>query len=153
VLPQAELKRLLEKTHFSMAQQDVRYYLNGMLFELNDKELRVVATDGHRLALSQTALREKAGSLQQVIVPRKGVLELQRVLQTQGDVQLAIGQNHIQVQVDGVRFTSKLIDGRFPEYSRVIPSDPPRIVKTDRIALRNIGPPTLSLIPPIDPVV
>lgn len=136
-LPQSELRRLLERTHFSMAQQDVRYYLNGMLFELNESELRVVATDGHRLGLAKAKLAEKVSSPLQVILPRKGVLELQRILGTEGEVRLALSSNHIQVQLEGVRFTSKLIDGKFPEYSRVIPVDPPRIVKADRVLLRS----------------
>ncbi len=83
-MPRKELLRLLEKTHFSMAQQDVRYYLNGMLLEIDGPLLRAVATDGHRLALCEAALAAKAKSSQQVIVPRKGVLELQRVLTAEG---------------------------------------------------------------------
>ena len=133
---QADLRRLLDKTHFSMAQQDVRYYLNGMLLETDGKMLRTVATDGHRLALCEMDLPSKSGS-QQVIVPRKGVLELQRLLGTEGDVQITIGSNHIRAQIGDVRFTSKLIDGRFPEYSRVIPSAPPKSVLADREVLRS----------------
>jgi DNA polymerase-3 subunit beta len=134
-IPQADLKRLLDKTHFSMAQQDVRYYLNGMLLETDGKMLRTVATDGHRLALCEMDLPSK-GSGQQVIVPRKGVLELQRLLGTEGDVEVTIGTNHIRAQIGDVRFTSKLIDGRFPEYGRVIPSAPPKAVVADRETLR-----------------
>jgi len=134
-IPQADLKRLLDKTHFSMAQQDVRYYLNGMLLETDGKMLRTVATDGHRLALCEMDLPAK-GSGQQVIVPRKGVLELQRLLGTEGDVEVTIGTNHIRAQIGDVRFTSKLIDGRFPEYGRVIPSAPPKAVVADRETLR-----------------
>ncbi len=134
-LPQADLRRLLDKTHFSMAQQDVRYYLNGMLLETDGKMLRTVATDGHRLALCEMDLPSKATG-QQVIVPRKGVLELQRLLGTEGDVQITIGSNHIRAQIGDVRFTSKLIDGRFPEYSRVIPAASPKAVIADREALR-----------------
>ncbi len=132
---QADLHRLLDKTHFSMAQQDVRYYLNGMLLETDGKMLRTVATDGHRLALCEMDLPSKATG-QQVIVPRKGVLELQRLLGTEGDVQITIGSNHIRAQIGDVRFTSKLIDGRFPEYSRVIPAASPKAVIADREALR-----------------
>ncbi len=113
-VPRKELLRLLEKTHFSMAQQDVRYYLNGMLLEIDGLVLRAVATDGHRLALCETALAAKAKTSQQVIVPRKGVLELQRVLTDEGVADLAIGTNHVRAQIGDVRFTSKLIDGRFP---------------------------------------
>jgi len=133
---QAELRRLIDKTHFSMAQQDVRYYLNGLLFETEGKSLRAVATDGHRLALCETKLDSPAKTAQQVIVPRKGVLELQRILGTEGQLELAIGTNHVRVQIGDIRFTSKLIDGRFPEYGRVVPSAPTKIVQADREPLR-----------------
>ena len=135
-VPRKELQRLLEKTHFSMAQQDVRYYLNGMLLEIDGALLRAVATDGHRLALCETALAAKAKTSQQVIVPRKGVLELQRVLTADGIADLAIGTNHVRAQIGDVRFTSKLIDGRFPEYSRVIPVAPASAIRADRDVLR-----------------
>jgi DNA polymerase-3 subunit beta len=137
-LPQAELSRLISKTHFSMAQQDVRYYLNGTLFETDGKLLRTVATDGHRLAIAETALTGsgKAVQAQQVIVPRKGVLELQRILGGSGDVEIAIGSNHIRLQIGDIRFTSKLIDGKFPEYGRVIPANPGKIAVVDREMMR-----------------
>ncbi len=135
-IPRKELLRLLEKTHFSMAQQDVRYYLNGMLLEIDAMSLRAVATDGHRLALCETALAAKAKAAQQVIVPRKGVLELQRVLTAEGTADLAIGTNHVRAQIGDVRFTSKLIDGRFPEYSRVIPAAAAHAIRADRDILR-----------------
>jgi DNA polymerase-3 subunit beta len=107
---------LIDKTHFSMAQQDVRYYLNGLLLETDGKTLRAVATDGHRLALCEAELESKAKTNQQVILPRKGVLELH--------------------QIGDIRFTSKLIDGRFPEYGRVIPANPSKLVEADREGLR-----------------
>jgi len=135
-LPRKELLRLLEKTHFSMAQQDVRYYLNGMLLEIDGLSLRGVATDGHRLALCETALTAKAQTSQQVIVPRKGVLELQRVLTEDGVAEVAIGSNHVRAQIGDIRFTSKLIDGRFPEYSRVIPAAATHAIRADRDTLR-----------------
>jgi DNA polymerase-3 subunit beta len=119
-----------------MAQQDVRYYLNGLLFELSEQQLRLVATDGHRLALAEAKLATAVGAGMQVILPRKGVLELQRILGTQGEVEISISSNHMRISVEGVRFTSKLIDGRFPDYSRVIPNDPNRIVGADRVGLR-----------------
>jgi DNA polymerase-3 subunit beta len=127
-----DLLRLLEKTHFSMAQQDVRYYLNGMLLEIDGELLRAVATDGHRLALCEASLSVKAKTAQQVIVPRKGVLELQRILSAEGEAEIAIGTNHVRAQIGDVRFTSKLIDGRFPEYSRVIPAAAAAAIKADR---------------------
>src|SRR5262245_43192538 len=134
---QGEFRRLIDKTHFSMAQQDVRYYLNGMLLETEGKSLRAVATDGHRLALCETELANRAKNAQQVILPRKGVLELQRVLGTEGNLELAVGTNHIRAQVGHVRFTSKLIDGRFPEYGRVIPANPTKMIEADREVLRS----------------
>ncbi|MCS6947384.1 MAG: DNA polymerase III subunit beta, partial [Steroidobacteraceae bacterium] len=137
VVPQAEFRRLIDKTHFSMAQQDVRYYLNGMLLEAEGRSLRAVATDGHRLALAETQLGNSAKSKQQVIVPRKGVLELQRLLGEEETIELGIGSNHVRAQIGSIRFTSKLIDGKFPEYARVIPVNPPRQVKADREALRH----------------
>ena len=135
-ITQPALKRLLDKTHFSMAQQDVRYYLNGMLLETDGKSLRTVATDGHRLAFCESALEAEMGAAQQVIVPRKGVLELQRLLGGDGPVELAVGSNHVRAQIGEIRFTSKLIDGRFPEYGRVIPSSPTRMVTIGRDSLR-----------------
>jgi DNA polymerase III subunit beta len=135
-VPQAEFRRLIDKTHFSMAQQDVRYYLNGMLLETDGQTLRAVATDGHRLALCETKLEVKSKVAHQVIVPRKGVLELQRILGDSGEIELAIGTNHVRAQIGDIRFTSKLIDGRFPEYGRVIPASPTKTVEADRDALR-----------------
>src|SRR5947208_12067413 len=81
-------------------------------------------------------LSGKARATQQVIVPRKGVLELQRILGTEGAIELAVGTNHVRAQIGEIRFTSKLIDGRFPEYARVIPTNPPRTVEADRETLR-----------------
>lgn len=135
-IAQAELRRLLDQTHFSMAQQDVRYYLNGMLLETEGSTLRAVATDGHRLALCELTLESNAKAAQQVIVPRKGVLELQRILGNEGTVELSIGTNHVRAQIGDIRFTSKLIDGRFPEYSRVIPAAPTHTLKADRESFR-----------------
>ncbi len=136
-VPEAALKELIERTAFAMAQQDVRYYLNGLLFDLADKRLRCVATDGHRLALCEAALDEAVQTKRQIIVPRKGVQELQRLLEG-GDrsLELEMGRSHIRVKRDDVTFTSKLIDGRFPDYEAVIPIGADREVKVDREVLR-----------------
>jgi DNA polymerase-3 subunit beta len=136
-VPQEALARLMEKTHFSMAQQDVRYYLNGLLLETSGKSLRAVATDGHRLALAEVVLDSGKMPEQQVIVPRKGVLELQRLMGGDGKLEIELGSNHVRIQLDGIRFTSKLIDGRFPEYDRVIPQDTDNALSADRIAFRS----------------
>ncbi len=134
---QASLGKLIEKTHFSMAQQDVRYYLNGLLVETAGGNLRAVATDGHRLALSDVALDDQGLSEQQVIVPRKGVLELQRLLGDEGEIDIELGGNHIRIQLDGIRFTSKLIDGRFPEYERVIPKESSTVITVEKATFRS----------------
>ncbi len=133
---QPTLSRLIEKTHFSMAQQDVRYYLNGMLLEAAGNHLRAVATDGHRLALCEAELDGASLDEQQVIVPRKGVLELQRLMSGEGSVNLELGPNHVRIELDGIRFTSKLIDGRFPEYERVIPTESSNELTADRTAFK-----------------
>ncbi|MDX1405402.1 MAG: DNA polymerase III subunit beta [Woeseiaceae bacterium] len=135
-VPQDKLARLLDKTHFSMAQQDVRYYLNGMLLETGGNHLRAVATDGHRLALCEVELEQTDLPQQQVIVPRKGVLELQRLLDGDEALEVLFGSNHVRIQLKGIRYTSKLIDGRFPEYDRVIPKDTSNQLTADRETLR-----------------
>ena len=121
----SDLSSLLGATQFAMAQQDVRYFLNGLLFEVEPGVLRTVATDGHRLARSEIAVSgiETAGA--QRIVPRKAVLEMQRFLSSEGggDVNVQINANHISVSTDQLIFQSKLIDGRFPDYNSVIPSN------------------------------
>ena len=137
VVPEAGLKELIERTSFAMAQQDVRYYLNGLLFDLRDKTLRCVATDWHRLALCEAELETPIGSKRQIILPRKGVSELQRLLEG-GDreLELEVGRSHLRVKRDDVTFTSKLIDGRFPDYEAVIPIGADKEVQIDREALR-----------------
>jgi DNA polymerase III subunit beta len=131
-----DFRRLIDKTHFAMAQQDVRYYLNGTLLETDGQALRAVATDGHRLSWCELLLGGTAGELQQIIVPRKGVLELQRLLDGEGNIGVDLGNRHIHIQIGDVRLTSKLIDGKFPEYARVIPAQPPRVMTAPREALR-----------------
>lgn len=134
---EAGLKELIERTAFAMAQQDVRYYLNGLLFDLRDKALRCVATDGHRLAMCEAVLEETVQTKRQIIVPRKGVLELQRLLEgSDRELELEMGRSHIRVKRDDVTFTSKLIDGRFPDYEAVVPIGADREVKIDREAFR-----------------
>lgn len=120
-LTQAELRGLVEKTQFSMANQDVRYYLNGMLLEIDGNTLRSVATDGHRMAVSQTTLEQEFAN-KQIIVPRKGILELVKLLDApEQAVVLQIGSSNLRAEVNNFVFTSKLVDGRFPDYRRVLP--------------------------------
>ncbi len=128
-----KLKNLLDKTSFAMANQDVRYYLNGLLFDFQDGKLITVATDGHRLALCDLDSDLEIVGERQMIVPRKGVLELSRMLSESKDpVELALGKNHVRLVKGSTIFTSKLIDGRFPEYKAVIPKGTDRHIKIDR---------------------
>lgn len=134
------LKRLIESTGFAMAQQDVRYYLNGMLFELSaENQLKAVATDGHRLALSYAEISNisEKNSNAQAIIPRKGVLELARLFgDLDGLVTLTIGNNYIQATAEGLSFSSKLVDGKFPDYERVIPKGGNKHISMNREELR-----------------
>ncbi len=136
-ISQAQLKQLIEQTAFCMANQDVRYYLNGLLLELKQDLLRAVATDGHRLAMCEVKCDLVPGDVTQVIVPRKGVLELSRLLSDSDDIcKLELNANFLRITIDDIIFTSKLIDGRFPDYDRVIPKGGDKIVTADREVLR-----------------
>ncbi len=128
-LPQATLKLLIEATQFSMAHQDVRYYLNGMLFETEGEELRTVATDGHRLAVCSMPIGQALLN-HSLIVPRKGVIELLRLLDGgETPLQVQIGSSNIRAHVGDFIFTSKLVDGRFPDYRRVLPKNPDKVLE------------------------
>ena len=136
-LPEATLKELMDRTSFAMANQDVRYYLNGMLLDLREHALRCVATDGHRLALAETQIETQVAAPRQVIVPRKGINELQGLFEPgDGVVELEFARNHLRVRRDGVTFTSKLIDGRFPDYEAVIPIGADKEVRVQRDDVR-----------------
>ncbi|HTN34447.1 MAG TPA: DNA polymerase III subunit beta [Marinobacter sp.] len=137
-LPQKELSRMFNATAFAMAQQDVRYYLNGLLLEVDNAHVRTVATDGHRLAMAHLELPTGCPEPKQVIVPRKGVLELARLLEdVETPVTLVIGDNHLRATVGMYTFTSKLIEGKFPDYNRVIPRGGDKVILADRITLKN----------------
>lgn len=136
-LPQGDLKRLIEKTNFAMAQQDVRYYLNGLLLEISKGVVRSVATDGHRLALCSYECDANPSDTLQLIVPRKGIMELVKLLDdTNEPVEVQVGSNHIKISLNDFNFTSKLIDGRFPDYERVIPKNSDKIIEADRETVR-----------------
>ena len=136
-ISQLELKKLIDATQFSMASQDVRYYLNGMLFESEGHGLRTVATDGHRLATCRREVVEESLPDHQVILPRKGVLELVRLLEAEDKpVRLQIGRSNLRAALDGFIFTSKLVDGRFPDWRRVIPRNSDKALIAGREDLR-----------------
>lgn len=133
LIKQTILKSLIESTHFAMALQDIRFYLNGLLLEVDKGSIRTVATDGHRLALSERELDVTPSELMRVILPRKGVLELSKLLEHSDDmVEVEIGKNHLRVLSDNFRFTTKLVNGKFPEYQGVIPKDGDRTINVDR---------------------
>lgn len=134
---QGKLKQLLDGTGFAMAQQDVRYYLNGMLFELTPGYMRVVATDGHRLAMHTLPMKNNLQGTQQLILPRKGVMELGRLIgDPGGELSLVFGSSHIRAKMADFTFTSKLVDGKFPDYNRVLPKGGNKLVSGGRQELR-----------------
>ncbi len=136
-LAEATLKELLDRTAFAMANQDVRYYLNGTLLDLREDLLRCVATDGHRLATCETAVSLSGAAKRQVIIPRKGVLELQRLLEAgDGTVEIEFSRSHLRVRRSDFVFTTKLIDGRFPDYEAVIPIGADKQLTVERETLR-----------------
>lgn len=136
-LQQADLKTIIEGTAFAMANQDVRYYLNGLLLELHDGLVRCVATDGHRLAIRDVDTKLSVSETRQMIIPRKGVMELTRLLDGEDDeIELQFGRSHVRVALRDGTFTSKLIDGKFPDYESVVPMGADQIVTADRATLR-----------------
>ena len=122
-VPQKTLKRLIDQVHFAMAVHDIRYYLNGILFVAEGTSLILVATDGHRLALAQATLDAEIPK-QEVILPRKTVLELQRLLRDDADdgtIEMRFAGNQAKFTFSGMEFVTKLVEGKFPDYNRVIP--------------------------------
>lgn len=139
VIPSQTLKDLINKTQFAMAQQDVRYYLNGMLFEIDNDKLLTVATDGHRLALSKLQLDQNVtDDLVQAIVPRKGVMEASKLLSsTDENCNVELNNNHIRISLADFVFTSKLVDGRFPDYEKVLPKNAEQVLLSDRELIKD----------------
>lgn len=136
-IEQQTLKTLLDRTSMAMAQQDVRYYLNGMFLECRPEGLRCVATDGHRLAMAQGLAETGVSEVISAIVPRKGVLEMQRLLENSTDmIEFSLGDNFLRISRSDLVFTSKLVDGRFPDYERVIPRQHDRTLLVNREELK-----------------
>ncbi len=135
--PQFLVKRLIDRTAFAMAQQDVRYYLNGMLWEAEDNLLRCVATDGHRLAMCTRELDIQVPAKTQAILPRKGVIELSRLLkEEEASVQVTLSSHHMRVETVDYTLTSKLVDGKFPDYERVLPKGGDNVLLGNREELK-----------------
>ncbi len=134
-ITQKKFHKLLVGTSFAMAEQDVRYYLNGMLLELKNESFKSVATDGHRLALS-TVLTQTPGDIK-IILPRKAVFELSKLLSDGGDdCIISINSNKISIKIDNYTLISKLISGQFPDYGRVIPNRMTKVVYLERDLLK-----------------
>ena len=138
VISESDLKGLIERASFSMAQQDVRYYLNGMLVEIDKNTLRAVATDGHRLALSEITLNSDFPDNIQILIPRKAVIELSRMLAfSDEEISIDISANLVRFNIKDTVFTTKLIDGKFPDYKGVIPKICDKRARINREVLKN----------------
>jgi DNA polymerase-3 subunit beta len=138
-LQQSQIGKLIDQVSFAMAQQDVRVFLNGMLLEIGPDILRAVATDGHRLAMASKPCESNApaGTVKQAIVPRKAVIEMGRLLDEEEEVlSLQLGSNHLKVIKGNTTLTTKLVDGQFPDYEKVVPKDASRVLSGDRETLK-----------------
>ena len=134
-VPQKTLKGLLNQVAFAMAVHDIRYYLNGILFVAEGKQLSLVSTDGHRLAFTSATLDVEVPK-QEVILPRKTVIELQRLLSdTEGAIEMQFANNQAKFVFAGMEFVSKLVEGKFPDYNRVIPKNHHNRITMGRTAL------------------
>ncbi|MFK5914641.1 MAG: DNA polymerase III subunit beta [Woeseiaceae bacterium] len=135
-ISQKIFKKLIDQTQFCMAQQDVRYYLNGLMLELSNNKIIAVATDGHRLAYCESIIDLDFNETRQVILPRKAISEISRLLEdTDEPVKVSLSENHIRIAVSDIIFTSKLIDGKFPDYQQVIPQKSDNEVTSPRTHL------------------
>ena len=135
-VPQSLLRSLLGLVQYAMAQQDIRYYLNGLLMVVEDDQLKLVATDGHRLAYASRKIGGKNLARQEVILPRKTIIELSKLLDDSDDpVAIDLSSAQVRFKFGNVLLVSKLVDGKFPDYGRVIPQNQPKKLKLDRIAL------------------
>ncbi len=137
MLSQDKLKKLIGKIYFAMGQQDVRHYLNGALFDINQGVIKCIATDGHRLAFSSINSIDVGDARAKVILPRKSVLELMRLLDASGeDVTVCIGEHHLRVKSSEFIFTSKLINAQYPDYDKLIPRSIENTAVASREALK-----------------
>jgi DNA polymerase-3 subunit beta len=140
-MPQKDFRQLISQVHFAMAQQDIRYYLNGMLLVLEGKQVIAVATDGHRLAFSQTELATPPsgnGERQEIIIPRKTILECQHLLEeTDAPLQIGLTANQVRFSFGDIELISKLVEGKFPDYQRVIPKGQKNALSVKREELQS----------------
>ena len=142
VLSATELKRMIDKTKFAISNEETRYYLNGIFFHRTQKNsidiLRAVATDGHRLAQYDIPLPQGANDMNGIIIPKKTILELRRVLDdASGDINIELNENKVRFAFNDIQITSKVIDGTFPDYTKVIPTSNDKIIITKNDELKN----------------
>jgi DNA polymerase III subunit beta len=136
-VPAQDFKKLIERTAFAMADQDVRYFLNGMLLEKKNQILCAVAADGHRLAKQEVSLQDETQTSMRIILPRKGVLEILRIIDDSSEnLLISISSNHLKVSKQGMLFTARLLEGKFPDYNSVIPQNGDKIVLGHRERLK-----------------
>ena len=136
-LTQKTFKELLNKAYYAMAVQDIRYYLNGLLIISEGNQLSVVATDGHRLAFSGVTVESDLGDKKEIILPRKTVLELQRLLNESDDtLTIELNNNQIRFTFNNIELTSKLVEGKFPDYQKVIPQNYSKQIEINRVVLQ-----------------
>jgi DNA polymerase-3 subunit beta len=137
-IKEKDLKNLIDKTSFSMAHQDVRYYLNGMLIELEKDKIKAISTDGHRLAMCEKTIEERTMEARSFLLPRKAVMEISRLLEyTDTEVSVELSSNLARFKIENTIFTTKLIDGKFPDYERVIPRNCDKTAIIDKELFRN----------------
>ena len=142
VLSATELKRMIDKTKFAISNEETRYYLNGIFFHRTQKDsidiLRAVATDGHRLAQYDIPLPNGANEMNGIIIPKKTIQELRRVLDdASGDINIELNENKVKFAFNDIQITSKVIDGTFPDYTKVIPTSNDKIIITKNDELKN----------------
>lgn len=139
-ITQKDFSALLSSTAYAMAQQDVRYFLNGLLLEVGGNIIKAVSTDGHRLAKNELTHENLSGEIKQSIIPRKAVQEISKFLNSDSSelVHIGINSSHISIKADGYQFISKLIDGRYPEYQKVIPNNLDKNIILDKVLFSEI---------------
>ncbi len=136
-IAQSAFHDVMDKTHFAMAQQDVRYYLNGLLMEFDGAQVRAIATDGHRLAMCYEEIAGLSLEKAQIIIPRKGVLELLKLLDNRDDtIYVVVGKNHLRITSETFTFVTKLIEGKFPDYNKVLPKGGNKLLSMDKNVLK-----------------
>jgi DNA polymerase-3 subunit beta len=138
-ISQQKFHHIISKVDFSMANDDTRYFLNGMLWEIDSNLLRAISTDGHRMSITESIVDSKAlDSVNQAIIPRKAILELKKIVdKTEELISICIGSNYLKAKFNEFTFISKLIDGRYPDYQKVIPKNNSKLLAVDKQVLKN----------------